>query len=214
MLRSPMKEETIRRSNKKSGKAAALKRAVTQSLSIPDSWTAFERSLADSIRDLGEDEFLVIERKNTHHFVQFAAQGFFGLRAEAAANAYQPKSERNPELGGRLMQMGWKSPTYVQSLHNQEPADGSPNFYLDVASPVPYAEISALAVETLRGPFGARHPGELQYEAFSSASVSIRFPQLGIKRRDSVRESLTAGPLPALEEPTLQIILPAVKAVC
>ncbi len=43
----------------------------------------------------------------------------------------------------------------------------------------------AIAVSTLRGVFGALHPGDLQYKAFTSQSKggdSIRFPSLRIAR--------------------------------
>ncbi len=127
----------------------------------PDSWVAFEDSLTIALADLNEDEFLVIERKNTNYFVQFAAQGLSGMRVEAAANVYQPRLERIPKAAVQhLIHTGWNPPTYVDSHEYSEPVDGSPNFYLDVAAPVPYEEISALAVEALRGAFGARHPGQ------------------------------------------------------
>ncbi len=167
-------------------------------MSTSDSWVAFEHALARAVSDLDEDEFLVIERKNTNYFVQFAAQGSSGLRVEASANAYQPRPARIPESAVlQLMHMGWKPPTYVQTHEHSEPVDGSPNFYLDVAAPVPFADISALAVETLRGPFGARHPGELQYAGYSEQLTSIRFPQLGIERRISVSDGIAS----LLQEP-------------
>ena len=65
-------------------------------MSTSDSWVAFEHALARAVSDLDEDEFLVIERKNTNYFVQFAAQGSSGLRVEASANAYQPRPARIP----------------------------------------------------------------------------------------------------------------------
>jgi len=184
-------------------------------MSTPDSWVAFEDALARAVSDLDEDEFLVIERKNTNYFVQFAAQGSSGLRVEASANAYQPRHARIPESAIlQLIHIGWKSPTYVQTHEHSEPVDGSPNFYLDVADPVPFADISALAVETLRGSFGARHPAELQYEAYSDRLTSIRFPHLGIKRRMSVLRSAVASSLQEPDDTQLQLIVPAKTTVC
>ena len=102
----------------------------------------------------------------------------------------------------------------MQNHEHSEPIDGSPNFYLDVAMPVPYGEISALAVETLRGPFAVRHPGELQYEGYSDRATSIRFPQLGIKRRISVLRSEISGAVQELDDASIQLIVPSTAAVC
>ncbi len=208
-------EATIPGRRRRSVSSASIKSRITPPLSTPDSWVAFEHALARAISDLDEDEFLVIERKDTNYFVQFAAQGSWGLRVEASANAYQPRAGQIPESAIlQLMHIGWKPPTYVQTHEHSEPVDGSPNFYLDVAAGFSFQDISALAVETLRGPLGARHPAELQYEGYSEQLTSIRFPQLGIKRRVSILRSAVADPL---QEPTstqLQFIVPAPPTVC
>lgn len=184
-------------------------------MSTPDSWASFEHALAHAISDLDEDEFLVIQRKGTSYFVQFAAQGSSGLRVEASGNAYQPRAARIPESAIRhLMHIGWKPPTYVHTHEHSEPVDGSPNFYLDVAPGFPSQDISALAVETLRGPFGARHPGELHYEGYSEQLTSIRFPQLGIKRRVSVLSSAVTDPLQERTATDLELIVPGPSTVC
>ena len=210
-----MKEPAIPGRSRRSVISAPIESRITSSPSTSDSWVAFEHALAAAIGDLDEDEFLVLERKNTNYFVQFAAQGSFGLRVEAAANAYQPRPDRIPEAAVvHLIYLGWKPPTYIQSHEYSEPVDGSPNFYLDVAAPVPFEDISALAVETLRGAFGVRHPGELQYEGYSDRLSSIRFPQLGIKRRASVLKSVIAEPLQDTEEPRVQLFMPATATVC
>ena len=45
-------------------------------------------SLAASLSALDEDQYLIIKRKDRPWFVQFAAQGSFGVRAELVSNSY------------------------------------------------------------------------------------------------------------------------------
>jgi hypothetical protein len=44
--------------------------------------------LALCLGALDEDEFPIVASKHKNHFVQFAAQGAFGMRMEAACDAY------------------------------------------------------------------------------------------------------------------------------
>lgn len=60
--------------------------------------------------------------------------------------------------------------------------DGSPNWFLDVAWPVPFDEVAALATRTLREALRIAHPGWLEYEAFAEPYEAIRFPSLRLKR--------------------------------
>ena len=62
--------------------------------SLPAHWKAFgERLQAELIR-MVEDQFLVITIKETNRFVQFAALGAEGMRAEATSNHYLSGRER------------------------------------------------------------------------------------------------------------------------
>lgn len=51
-------------------------------------WPAFERKLAETLGALEEDQYLVVSAKRGWVYVQFAAQGSFGLRAECVGNNY------------------------------------------------------------------------------------------------------------------------------
>lgn len=148
-------------------------------------WQELERRLADTLSDLSEDEFLVIEQKVSNRFVQFAAQGRYGMRVEAVANTFLPPAEHlsNQSIAS-LLSLGWHAPTYDLDKVSKEPPDGSPNFFLDAASPVPFERLAALAVTTLRDVYGVDHPGQLQYVATSleDDEMDIRFPSLRLKR--------------------------------
>jgi hypothetical protein len=150
-------------------------------------WEEFQRHLTEVLPDLSEDEYLIITRKQTNQFVQFAAQGRHGMRAETVGNAYlEPATQLTAASVASLVTMGWRAPTLKpkRTSQEEEPPDGSPNFFLDAATPVPYGHLAALAVKALREVYRVGHPGQLEYTGASSVDdwVSIRFPSLGIKR--------------------------------
>jgi hypothetical protein len=151
-------------------------------------WAEFELELSRALADLSEDEFLIIETKKDQYFVQFAGQGGFGMRMESVSNAYLDDGRRlSEEACANLQALGWNAPTNIPDHLDPEghKPDGSPNYYLDIDIPVPYSSLATLAVKTLRGIFGAMHPGELQYRAFAEGGDGIRFPNLRIVRESS-----------------------------
>jgi type III secretion system-like peptide-binding chaperone len=162
-------------------------RRLAESPACAAAWERFQRRLAEVLPDLSEDEYLIITRKQTNQFVQFAAQGQHGMRVEAVGNEFLSASAQlSDESIASLVAMGWHAPTYAlttKPADEDEPADGSPNFYLDAATPVPFGELAALAVRTLREIHRISHPGWLEYATLSAdEGLSIRFPSLGIKR--------------------------------
>ena len=148
----------------------------------PRSWTLFERNLAAALYDLEPGEFLVLMREGTQYFVQFADHGPYGMRVEAVGNPYLLPYSQLSETGiTHLCSLGWSPPTYVQADVLIEPAEGSPNFFIDVSCPVKTGEVARVAVRTLREVYGAEAPSDLLYRAYSAEYDSIRFSQLGIK---------------------------------
>jgi Flp pilus assembly protein TadD len=126
---------------------------------------------------------LIIHARAEDYFVQFAGQGDHGMRAEAVSNTFITHSARlSDEACQELRNLGWSLPTYVPSEGTQDPAEGSPNFYVEVGAPVPYARLAGLGIKTLRAIYHIRHPEELAYKSFSRDGVSIRFPLLKITR--------------------------------
>ncbi len=148
-------------------------------------WGQFESALTSVLSDLEEDEFLVITHKASGSFVQFASQGAHGMRAEAVnnPNVSEPDAtELTQAARSHLLGLGWQAPTYIPVEGVPEPSEGSPNYYFDAAVPVPHATLAAVAVESLRGVYLVRHPGELEYAAYHDDATSIRFPSLKLKR--------------------------------
>jgi len=152
-------------------------------LGIEEEWQAFQQNLAVAMADLEEDEFLVLTEKRSGIFVQFFAQGHYGMRMEAISNCYlREDTQLTQEQVKALLDAGWNAPTYTPKKGTQKPATGSPNFYIDAAVPIPFDEVAALAVMTLRKVYYVGHPGELEYSAGAMNGTQIRFPLLRIKR--------------------------------
>jgi hypothetical protein len=154
-----------------------------------EAWKRFARELCLAIGALEEDEYLIVSIKRSNRFVQFAGQGSFGMRVEATSSFYLPQEQTLEEAQhARLLGMGWCAPTNLPDQFEpagQHPPDGSPNYFLDVAAPVPHDALAMLAVDTFTGVFGASHPLDLEYTAFSESGTSIRFPTLGIRRQEA-----------------------------
>lgn len=94
-----------------------------------DVWDELRDALAACLRELDEDDLLIISHKFSGAFIQFAAQGAWGMRVEAVSNAFL--SHRDQLSGAAkegLSGLGWSNPTYVLA----EPTEGSCNFYIDV----------------------------------------------------------------------------------
>ena len=156
-----------------------------------DVWQAFEANLALALPELEEDEFLIISYKRANYFVQFAGQGGFGMRAEASSDAYIVEGQ--PQLPGAarlLRKLGWDPPTHSPTTEDADhPAEGSPNYYLDLGKPVDYHALAGLAVRTLRDVYGIGHPGELEYESFGDGRCFDSISDAG----DQASARLTGG---------------------
>ena len=162
--------------------SALTSTAMKEHVSADQEWKRSTGDLAACLADLLEDEFLVLSSKRKKYYVQFAAQGKFGMRAEATSNAYVKPAEAvlSTEAYAAMGQLGWKFPT--QAPNSGPDPDGSPNFFVDLSSPGDFRWLAELAVNTFRLVYHIYHPGQLQYKSFSSAGAQIRFPTLRIKR--------------------------------
>lgn len=155
--------------------------APRQALTI-DAWKRFVCELAIALRGLEEDEWLILSLKRRNRFVQFMNQGGAGFRAEAVSDFYLEDGDHLSEHDrGALLELGWDAPTNLPDELERRP-DGSPNYFLDLANPVPLDELALLAVNTLLHVHGAEHPNALEYSTGSQDRTSIRFPNLGIRR--------------------------------
>jgi hypothetical protein len=149
-------------------------------------WPAFERKLAETLDALEEDQYLIVSAKRGWAYVQFAAQGSFGLRAECVGNNYLDEAHAlNAGQMALLRRIGWSSPTGTrEEILASRRTDGSPNFFRDFDRPVPCAGAARMAVRALTEVFDIRHPGPLEYKAFDKKERTILVPTLGLKREE------------------------------
>src|SRR5664279_1875319 len=174
-------------------------------------WPAFERKLAETLGALEEDQYLVVSAKRGWAYVQFAAQGSFGLRAECVGNNYL--DEAHALRGGqtaRLRKIGWSSPTGTrEEILASRKTDGSPNFFRDFDRPVPCADAARMAVRALTEVFEIAHPGSLTYKAFDRKQRTILVPTLGLKREEPA--SPQAKPREDTVEGLRMLVLKAIR---
>lgn len=164
--------------------------------SLPAHWQAFGERLQAELSRMVEDQFLVITIKETNRFVQFAAQGAKGMRAEATSNHFLSGRERLDAKEMRaLVKLGWHSPTGSpeEATPERDPG-GSSNFFLDIANPIDFEYLAALAIRSLSEVYGAPHDGFLQYSAFEYGGASFALPALQIKP-ESTDPALKMGEL-------------------
>ncbi len=120
-----------------------------------DAWKEFSGRLLGALQGLEEDEWLVLNVKGTNRYVQFMAQGSYGMRAESVSDFYLAEDEHLDEDDYKaLIKLGWHAPTNLPDQFGYDP-DGSPNYFLDLAQPVPLDDVAILGVLTLSNVHGA-----------------------------------------------------------
>jgi hypothetical protein len=161
--------------------ARALARAAASSTRADDDWKQLSGRLHLALDALQEDEYLIISIRGTNRYVQFSAQGPFGMRAEATSNYYLPDGEDLDEGQHRsLLKLGWRAPTNLPEGIGPHETEGSPNYFVELEPPVDHGFLAALAVITLASVFGAPDARQLEYRAFDDDGTPILFPTLGI----------------------------------
>jgi hypothetical protein len=171
--------------------------AMKEQASADQEWKRFAGDLALCLANLSEDEYLVLTSKRVNYYIQFSAQGQFGVRAEATSNAYLEPADAalSTDAYAALAKLGWNFPTGVPNSGSNP--DGSPNFFVDLSSPVDFRSLAQLAVHTFRRVYNIHHPGQQQshsithctrlgdeewrIETFGEERGSIRLPTIGVE---------------------------------
>ena len=164
--------------------SAATNTPLHVPLNADENWRALAAAITRCLADLHEEEYLIISYKRANYFVQFAAQGSFGMRVEATCNAFiDPDAVLTDDQYAVMARLGWQRATEkLQESGAPMDPDGSPNFFVDAPNSAHRQALGRLTVATFREAYGILHPGELQYRAFGEPGTSIRFPTLGLKR--------------------------------
>lgn len=163
---------------------------------LSSAWVPFVHRLAQALEKLLEDQYLIITKKGTNEFVQFAGQGFFGLRVETISNHFRSDQNQLTDVQiANLIEIGWSAPTNnpEESTPANDP-DGSPNYFIEFPTPLYVIEIAQMAVKTLTDVLHIGHPAFLEYEAFCTDGDSIALPNLGLKRSISSADNSDALP--------------------
>lgn len=144
-----------------------------------EAWDALSARLAETLDCLEEGHFLVIKTRGTaNHFVQFAAAGVTGMRAEAVSNGFlSPGETLDHAAEVRLRRLGWRPPTDI--------GDGPVNWWRHYELPLPATRMASLALETLAKVYDVPHPDRLAYIAFSRSGQEILLPGLGLAHEAS-----------------------------
>jgi hypothetical protein len=146
-----------------------------------DAWAAFEARLTTALKAMGPATYLVVSlagppRAIASAYVQFAQGGLLGFRAEAAGNQWLAPGRGTSEAQQeRLAELGWQRPGSVPQGRN---------WVREWEEPVPFAEVAAIAVRTLREVYGAAVPDALTYRigGFPAHHGPVPDPELGIPR--------------------------------
>jgi hypothetical protein len=191
---------------------SSVKIKPTPSSNVSVAWPTFAQKLAAALETLAEDQYLVLSVKQSNRFIQFAAQGSFGIRVETTSNNYLTKQEKLDERQiAALIKAGWLAPTGTPASSTPEgDPDGSPNFFVEFSAPVSFEALANLTVRTFAEILRVPHPGFLQYEAFDDTEgewAAMALPELGLKqaipaRPDDNLEGLSQALLTTLKEET------------
>lgn len=166
-----------------------------------EAWADFEARLSGALGAMEHATYLVVSlagdpRAGASAYVQFAQGGLLGFRAEAAGNHWLPAGHGlDSAQEVRLADLGWQRPGQA--------ADGR-NWVQEWEEPVPFAEVAAIAVRTLRDVYGASSPDELRYRsgAFPAHHGPAPEPSLGIPPDRPVPEHPAAAVIPGQTHPS------------
>jgi len=143
-------------------------------------WNEYAKLVARILDALDAGQFLILTPADRPGFVQFAAQGMQGLRAEAVSNAFLPSDHQlGDDALAAALRLGWQPPTGEPGTTPEHDPEGSPNYFCEWSAPVPYRDVARLAVDTLTEVFDVSHPARVLYEAFTSEGTAILLPSLG-----------------------------------
>ncbi|MBK8119327.1 MAG: hypothetical protein IPK39_09085, partial [Sulfuritalea sp.] len=163
-----------------------------------EAWPQFARKLSAALRKLEEDQFLIPSIKHSDQYIQFAAQGSFGIRAETTSNSYLPESRQLTEqqIAG-LIDVGWHPPSGSPADATPEKSpDGSPNYFIDFLVRKSFKAVASAAVRTFADILHVPHPGYLEYELFDADGNAFALPELGLKHATRSLPDEQASALP------------------
>jgi len=145
-------------------------------------WDSFEAKLSSVLEQLEDDQFLILAHKDNSRYVQFAAQGEFGIRMESISSEFIEEPDQIDDAQTEILRiLGWQIPTGSGEASTPELApEGSPNFYIDFPAKSSLPEIAKIAVNTLKMVHKVAHPQRLVYDSFNHRGEWLPQPILGL----------------------------------
>lgn len=147
----------------------------------PMSWEAFTLRLAEGLRRMAVESFLILSQPDddagSRGYLQFAhwdkgSGEPTGLRVEAAGSRNLPATRRlTPVQEERLGALGWKPPA---------PEDACQNHVREWDMPPP-DEVAAVVVQTLREVYGVVEPAELRFRYAALGRAHVEDLGLGLE---------------------------------
>ena len=126
--------------------------------------------------------------KGSKKYIYFSREWESDLRVEVASNVFLDEHEYlDDQQIASLVAAGWCAPTWSPDdmesydLMADEEEEGSPCFFKDLNSPVPFVTVANLAVRTLAGILLVPDPSDLEYFAYDEDETPLEFPELGIQ---------------------------------
>ncbi len=92
-----------------------------------EEWCPFTERLTETLSAMGEGQFLVLTSKTDNRYVQFAAQGPSGMRAETVSNSFLDAEHLHSQQDLlTLRSLGWNDPTSGPGVPPTEDPHSSP----------------------------------------------------------------------------------------
>jgi hypothetical protein len=167
-------------------------------------WEAFRAALSGVLSRMAVDTYLVLNVRpaeaDSLHYVQFAQSGRSGFLAEAVSNRnLVGRSALSPQQEEQLADLGWQFPAPRST--------SDVNFSRQWPMPVPFDDVAALAVRTLREVYGANETSDLVYQRFARGGHAFAQPELGI---DSMAPAVGTSSAKSIT-PSLETLRPLVE---
>jgi len=150
----------------------------------PESWDDFASRLTAVLSELETDEYLILESTANRRFVQVAFQDF-AIRVESVGEQYlEPSAALTAEQVAQLENLGYDPATLI-AAEDDDAAEGSPNYWMELPTNAPRGSVATLMVDTLRRVHLVEAPRYLTYDCVNLVDGHIPQPSLGVGRTAS-----------------------------
>jgi hypothetical protein len=162
--------------------STATTRARKGSQGVSETWAVFVKKLAAVLKERDVGDLLTLQDKDSGEWIQFATEKS-SFRIEVKSNHFrEDDAQLSVEQVIGLSAIGWSAPTGnpEQSTPSLD-INGSPNFFVDVRSPIKLKTLETLIARTFIEVFRVSTPDALVYESYDCEGNSLSLTTLGIR---------------------------------